>query len=229
MAKITDEEKQSSEYLEHRLGWRRMWWEKTVLASFMAVALFFGHLIYEDFKTDLTLAVENFKADLTVSRFLLEERLKGLKEIRAAYNEITDCTESCFLPASKRKDKQYDDLYEKYQSKLTNFKKVINEWSLLYPDNFSKTLAGHNNIHNAIAYKKIVLNEEHFNFLFSICQNFDYVTRIALYKSTLGQKDKTDTGIFQFHKDSVDKLSKLSSKEFFNINLEKHKKENPKK
>ena len=133
----------------------------------------------------------------------------------------------CFLPASEFKDTEYADLYEKYQSKIDNFIKVTNEWSMLYPENFSKTLAGHNYVHHAIAYKTIVLTKDHLHFLFSICQNFDYVTRIALYKSTLGQKEKTDTGIFEFHKDSVDNLIKLNSKEFFDINLKKHKKENP--
>ena len=218
MAKLTEAEMQSPQYLEHRLEWRRMWWEKGLLAFVIAAALFFGNLI-----------IENFKTDLTVSKFLLEERLKGLKAIRAAYSEVTECMQCCFPSTSNCKYKQYDELFEKYQSKLINFGNVVNEWSMLYPDDFSKTLTGHFYIHSAIAYKKIVLTKDHFYFLSSVCRNFDYVTRIALYKSTLGQNEKRDTGIFEFHKDSMDKLIKLSPKKFFDINLEKHNKENPKK
>ena len=229
MAKLTDLEKQSPQYLEHRLEWRRMWWEKGLLALFIAVALFLGNYIIENFKTDFAIVVEDFKSDLTVSEFLLEERLKGLKAVRAAYSEVSSCMECCFpTPPEKCNDKKYDKLYEKYRREITNFYKVLNEWSMLYPDSFSKTLAGHARFHIAIADKHIVLTEDHFPFGFSVCQNFDYATRMALYESTLGQKGKIDTGIFEFHKESMDKLSTISSKEFFDINFDKHKKENSK-
>lgn len=218
MARLTKTEKVGTEYFSHRLEVRRIWLEKFLLAAIIGLAVFTGNYLIED-----------YKADLTISRFLLESRLEGLKKIRSAYNECSVCMTKLFKPDSKTTKEETVALYGRYQKDLYNFNKVLNEWSMLFPDHFSRTLACHNYIHDSIAYKNIVLDKRHASFVQSIYQHFDYFTRVALVEDTLGGKEKPIAGMFVFDEESVKGLSKLNAIEFFNINFKKWEKENKQK
>lgn len=137
--------------------------------------------------------LETLKSSLTQDRFLLENRLAGLKEIREAYNPLSESM-TILVRNGNHKDKA---LKISYQEDINKFMAAVNEHSFLFPSRFEKTLQRHIWIHMAFAHKEPVINDDHRSFGSSIFQAFDRACREVLATDALGEKYTRKSGVFQ--------------------------------
>jgi len=207
--KLTPTERTSGEFLSHRLEVKRIWLDKFLFAIIVALiigAFGFAGKIY----------FENYKADITKQRFLLEHRLAGLKSIRSAYSCISRNMIDCIDADSNRKK----EIYPIYRKKIKGFTDVCNEWNMMFSETFDRILRQHLWIHEAIAKNLVDLNRDHWPFIAEIFNDFDRLTRIGLWEETFGSKQGRFNGKFILVEISTEEMKKIGPHGYFNRNFE---------
>jgi len=161
--------------LEHKYQVRRLWLDKILLGLIIGVVVFFASMY-----------MENFKNTLNKDRFLLESRLTALKEIRDKYSELS----SDYYYLSKAKEDEKEQIRIAYKGRLDVFMATLNKWSILFSDKFARQVEFHYWSHQAPAHDKYNLKPEHTEYGSYMFDDFDNLTRIALWEETLGESPK---------------------------------------
>ncbi len=214
---LTNEEKQHPEFLKHRFVIRQIWLKIILMAIIIVAGSYFGNML-----------IESYKTKETVSQFMLEKRLAALTEIRVAYNDLCECLQKTYNCNLEQLDKNIiKKTHEDHKSNISDFVKIVNKWSLLFPESFSQRIGAHSIIHKSIAGKTVELCKEHIPFQKALFQNFDHFTRVALIEGILGKTENPPKGLFFFDKKSMSRLNVIESDDFFTMNFDKWKKEHP--
>lgn len=215
MPKLTKKEKNTVEYLSHRLEVRRIWLEKVLLfliiGGISGGITFFGKLYLED-----------YKSDLIKREFLLKSRMEGIKEVSSAYSQLVNYLFG--LPVNDEEDK--NKYCNAYKRSLSSFMDICNKWNALFSEDFERDLQCHYYIHEAIAFEKVLLGNEHFDFISATTQQFDRIIAKALIEETLGEKQKKIEEEWDFDKTNKKNIRSMKSEEFFVSNFKKWKNRN---
>lgn len=199
-------EEKEKELYSHKLEVRRILLNKLLLALVIAIIAFAGKIYLED-----------YRADLVQRRFLLENRLTGLKNIRTAYSCLVRNMIYCINLDPKRKL----EIHSEYQNALAKFLDVGNQWTMLFSDRIGRLLRYHAWIHESVAYEHVHLDKSHYLFLGEIFEHFDQITRIALWEETFGVENKQLKTSFEFEEWNTEKIKESGPKEFFTVNKNK--------
>lgn len=190
--------------LEHKYELRRLIVDKVLLGLIVGAVAFLG-----------TMYLEHFKSSLTQGRFLLESRVSALNELRNEYSILS----SDYFYLAKADDNSREDLRKQYKTHLDAFMATINKWSILFSEEFGDEIEYHYWFHQAPAHGNIALSKEHMDYGSEIFDDFDYLTRTALWEEAIGTGEKvTEYSGFNFE-------DKEDLKEFFEHNYSKWKTE----
>ena len=67
------------------------------------------------------------------------------------------------------------------------------------------------------------VTREHWQFLSEVFEDFDHITRAALWEETLGVRSRVEGRRFEMEAWSFDDVNKKGSKAFFDVNFDKGK------
>lgn len=183
-------------FLEHRLEVRRILLEKLLLGGLVLAAAVSGNYL-----------IEVYKSDSEQSRFLFEERLEKLTELRADYGALVEE----FFHASNLKNSGQPD-YEGYKVKTQDMIKKINRASVLFPPGYDLRFNMHTKFHEAVSAGVVTLEPKEYGFIQAVADDFDDMTRALLWKTDFLTDDGFDNNAFPFENDP-------SLKKFFEKNI----------
>lgn len=131
--------------LEHKYQVRRLWLDKILLGLIVGVFGIFASMYMESFKNGLNHDMETFKNGLSVdmerfknslnrNRFLLESRLTALREIRKKYSVLS----ADYFYLARAKEGEKEGRRNQYKNDLDLFMSSVNEWTMLFSEQFNK-------------------------------------------------------------------------------------------
>jgi hypothetical protein len=192
--RLTEEE---SIKLEHKLEVRRILIDKLLLGIVLLILAFVTKLI-----------IANYRSGLTQERFLLENRLSALKDIREAYSKLS----LDFFNLANANKAERQQILADSKKDFDKFTNLTNNCLILFSKKFDKRIRFHYWIFQAPFYDQINITPDHLDFLSYIAEDFDNLTRTALWEETLGRKQIVDSSGFTF-------IDKENSKDFFVANF----------
>lgn len=160
------EEKEKLDH-DHKLQLKRICLDKFLIGVLVIVFGFVANMV-----------IETFKSDLVQQRFLLENRLSALQEMRLAFSAVSKQS-LAHAALDEKKD------IGEYGKALDNFVNITNKSAMLFSDAFGVSVSHHMLMHAAIVNGSRTLKEDHFAFLFATFNDFDELTRRALWQETL--------------------------------------------
>jgi len=158
--------------------------DKILIGAIVGLVIFFGYQL-----------LEKYKSNLIRARFLLECRLDALKDLRNKYSKLT--TNYYFMTYASDSDRSA--MINEYVSNLKNFHASANGSCLLSSEKFEERIQYHFWLHQAVAEDQVKVNQDHLDFGHFIFDDFDELTREALWEQTLGQAQPKKS-IYQFVK-----------------------------
>lgn len=205
-----EKETKKIEY-EHQLAVRRILLEKILLASVVTVLALLGNIW-----------LQHNDNKLTHNRFLTENRLTGILEVRHAYNMLT----SAFLKyaeASLRIDKKDGtkkiSAMDAMDRAIEQFIDATNKWGIVHPIDFTKKVGGHITLYACLIQCKITINRHTVEFLSDIDVNFDYHTRIAMHGSSGEDVPKLGVDVFELEHWEDRDIQNLGTARYFLANF----------
>lgn len=147
--------------------------DKLLIGAIVGLAVFIGYHMLED-----------YKSNLVRERFLLDCRLDALRDLREKYSKLT--TSFYFLTYSKGAGRGAK--INEYLSNLKNFHSSSNRSCLLFSENFDERIQAHFTFHQAIAEDQVKVSKEHLPYAHFIFNDFDELSKEALWEQTLGQE-----------------------------------------
>lgn len=207
-----DEEKLKVMY-EHRLQVWRIVIEKGLLGILLGLAVLAANMLIED-----------FKSDLSRQRFMLESRLTALQDLRESYSLLSN-----HLWHLAREDKATSEkrLLPAYGKDVDKFIQLANKWSPLFSASFNKAIEQHVYTHTAVSQGNVKVTREHWHFLSDVFDDFDHVTRAALWEETLGVRSPVEGRRFELEAWSFDDVNNKGTKAFFDANFDKWQRRKP--
>lgn len=207
-----EEEKLKVSY-EHRLQLWRIVIEKVLLGILLGLVVLAADML-----------MEQFRSNLSRERFLLESRLTALQALRQSYSSLS--THMWYVAHEKK------ELSEKrllaHGKNLDDFMHVANKWSLLFSERFTKGIDQHIWLHQAVAQRYSILTPDHWSFVSDVFDDFDHITRAALWEETLGVRPPPEGRRFEMEAWSSNDMNTKGPKAFFERNFEKWKQQNKK-
>lgn len=174
---------------DHKLQVRRLWLDKVLLGAIVALVIIAGqawlrhyenrlNLSIEKFKTDTERLLKDYEHDLSHRRFMQENRLRALQEIRTTYNDLIGHLYKQAETASERAETRapYGKKAE-YGKILIQFRESINKWSLIFREEFGLIMSHHAWFHQALQNEIISITLKCWPFVHDWADHFDRYSR----------------------------------------------------
>lgn len=192
-----DEQKQLAAF-DHRLQLKRIWIEKVLFALLIVLFTLSGNII-----------IEKYKRTEEISQFLLNGRLIALQDIRAKFSTLThrmghQVEHQVLTPLDR----------ETYIQDIKDFRDSVNKSSLLFPHTFSDIADKHAWIHMHAA-RSGPLELKYQPFLDDLFQDFDVLSRRALFGETPDSKSSEKPVFFTFEAWDEKRLGREGLKKFW--------------
>jgi hypothetical protein len=198
------QEKEKAKYI-HRLEVRRLILDK-VLFGIVLIAI--GLMA--------NMFIEQYRSNLTEQRFFLVKKYQAVEEIRKAYGELFELTDSYTLDVTA-----YvlpEDYRSSFKQSIDNLTLIYNKWNMLLPKEFNDEINYHVWLYLGVFYKDIANFRkgkygditQHRLFLNDLHEQL-----IVACKDVLGVKEHTSQGVFTLKKISFEEASRLGGDTYY--------------
>lgn len=198
---MTLEEEKEKIYFSHKLQKKRNYIDKFIIGVLIIILGVFAERL-----------VEAYKSNLEKERFIIKERISAIKLLRESHSKL-----AAFMLDDIFKDKAETKEYKRlYINELNGFMHIINGNNVLFSKSIDVQLNRVYWIHESVAYRDVDLKETHREFVHFVIENFDDITRQALWEEAFGLKSRsTSEGIAPLDWTHDDMIGKRSS-DYFN-------------
>ena len=184
--------------LEKRLELRNIVWDKIIVGSIVAGAIFAGNLALEDYKISKEREMELLRDTRSQSQYLLQSRLAAIIDLREAYSKMNrDLYLLTFeLPPGPDHDEARRTTIIAYRTDLAAFVDVFNKWGALFSNKLDLSLQYHTALHQALAFNQIPYSADYYGFMMGLYASFDELTRTSLREEVFGEPANPESDMF---------------------------------